>query len=289
MRIIIFFLNALAWLPFPLLYVKSWFLRFLLEKVFTYRKAVITENLKNSFPNKSDAERASVLHDFYGYLADMVVETAKLNRMSKKHVLERVTFSNLELLKPYESNGRNVIIMMGHSGNWEWANAATELSFNFKILPVYRRLSSPAFEHFYYSLRSKFGSLPVMDRNAFVEIQKAPKPHAVAMLTDQTPSKMKGWWATFLNQPTAFFRGSEILAKRLKYDVLFAQVRRTEQQGYYSIYFERPELNWQEKEHGLTLAFASFLEKEIKLDPANWLWSHRRWKHEPDEEVLWIG
>ncbi|MEX2595376.1 MAG: lysophospholipid acyltransferase family protein [Salibacteraceae bacterium] len=284
--LLIFFLKLISHLPLWVLYKIGSVLGWLLLNVFHYRKNVILSNISTSFPKKSKAEIDFIMREYYRYLSDVMVETIALWNIDKQELMKRCRFENPELLKPYESNSRNVIIMMGHSGNWEWAGLATELYFNFTILPVYRSVKDPVINHFLRTIRSRFGSHPVLDSIAFSEIKKHDSPHAVAMLADQTPGAKKGWWIEFLNQPTPFFRGSEILAKRLNYDVVFAHVKR-ENRGYYCIKLSKFDGN-KEDEYVLTTAFAKFLEMQIKQQPENWLWSHKRWKHQPNEKSIWM-
>ena len=176
--------------------------------------------------------------------------------------------------------------MMGHSGNWEWAGCATQVQFNFTVLPIYRKLKNKDMNQFFKLIRSRFGSLPIKDKDAFSEISKNKNHHAVAVLADQTPGSKKGWWINFLNQPTPFFRGSEILAQRLGYEVVFAHVVRLKR-GYYSIELTPHNENINER-FNLTKSFAHYLEREIHKQPENWLWSHKRWKHRARENSVWM-
>lgn len=285
---IILILRSLSSLPMRVLYLKSNVLAWVLGNILSYRRKVIVQNLRKSFPEKSEPDIRWIAGRYYQHLADLIVETVKLNSIGKEELLRRCRFLNPEVLKAYEHHGKNAIIMMGHSGNWEWAGAATELYFNFRLLPVYRRVKNKGFNDFFFRLRSRFGSQPVLDQEAAAVIAASPAPHAVAMLADQTPGSRKGWWTTFLHQPTPFFRGSEILSRRLGYDVVFAHVRTTSKRGHYEIWLEKADPMLLNQSHGLTRAFAVFLEKEIKREPYNWLWSHRRWKHKPTENSEWM-
>ncbi|MFB0945309.1 MAG: hypothetical protein QMB24_04025, partial [Spirosomataceae bacterium] len=78
-------------LPMKVLYVVSDYVIFpLLYKVFKYRKRVVTENLRNSFPEKTDEERLKIEVDFYHHLSDLFIEIVKGFTISKKELAERV-------------------------------------------------------------------------------------------------------------------------------------------------------------------------------------------------------
>lgn len=288
MQLVVFVIKLISKLPLSVLYRLANLLRFVFEHVIAYRKAVIVSNLKNSFPEKSETEIASIARGYYKYLSRMMVETIKTWSITDKELNKRVQFLNPEIFQTKLDQGKSIIIMMGHSGNWEWAGLATKLRFGMEMMPVYRRIKSKPMDKFYSELRSKFGVKPVLDKSAFQEINAESAQKAVAMLADQTPSAKKGWWLQFLNQNTPFYRGSEILAKRLGYDVVFAHIRNSSKAGHYEIIFEdlTPYSN---DNHQLTLRFAELLENEIKKDPTNWLWSHKRWKHKPLESSQFIS
>ena len=141
-------------------------------------------------------------------------------------------------------------------------------------------------DRYYKTLRSRFGSKPIKDKDAFSEISQHQSHHAVAMLADQTPGSKKGWWIDFLHQPTPFFRGSEILAQRLGYEVVFAHIVKLKR-GHYSIELRPYEGISNERFH-LTKSFVEYLESEINKQPYNWLWSHKRWKHKPKDNAVWM-
>lgn len=254
-----------------------------------YRRSVIDNNFKLSFPEATEQMLLDYRNHFYLHLSDIMVETIRLKRMSRENLAKHVQFSNPDLLSRYENGNRSVIIMMGHSGNWEWAGAATASKFNFKTIPIYRRVKEKGMNAFFYEIRSRHGSFPMRDKDASQLLAKEVAPCAVAMLADQTPGSKKGWWTTFLSQPTPFFRGSEILARRLtNFDVLFAHVHRLER-GKYEIVLQEVESDWRKNKFQLTKSFSRFLEAEIRKDPVNWLWSHKRWKHKPSERSIFMN
>ncbi|MBT3648134.1 MAG: hypothetical protein HN542_07840 [Flavobacteriales bacterium] len=286
MTILLLLFWILSKLPTRVLYFISDLIAFVLHTVVKYRRDVVEENLKYAFPEKSELERKAISKEFYVSLSDQILETVKLQSIGADELLYRCQFVNPEVLQKFDDNNENVIVMMGHSGNWEWCGAATELQYDFKVLPVYRRVKNRVINQYFYRLRSRFDSKPILDKVAFQAIGNVKEPHAVALLADQTPSARKGWWLDFLNQRTPFYRGAEVLSNRLKYGVVFAHIRHPKR-GAYEIVFEEYKGDASER-FALTKAFVEFLEKEIVLHPANWLWSHKRWKHQPNSNNIII-
>jgi KDO2-lipid IV(A) lauroyltransferase len=77
------FLYLISILPFPLFYLVSDGIYLLLYRVIGYRKKVVYENLKNSFPEKTHEELKKIEKQFYHYLVDLFLETLKTLTISK--------------------------------------------------------------------------------------------------------------------------------------------------------------------------------------------------------------
>ena len=80
----------LALLPFRALYILSDGVCFLMRHVVHYRRKVVRKNLKNSFPEKSEAELREIEREFYRYICDYMLEEIKMMRMSFEDLSRRV-------------------------------------------------------------------------------------------------------------------------------------------------------------------------------------------------------
>jgi KDO2-lipid IV(A) lauroyltransferase len=132
-----------------------------------------------------------------------------------------------------------------------------------------------------YQIRSKFGAKPTPMKDTLrEEIKNKNIPHGLAMVADQTPMKHEiQLWTTFLNQDTPFYIGADKIGRMLQMPVYFVGMKRI-RRGHYEIFFkEIANPPYPEGEFYVTEKYAKMLEEEIRTQPANWLWSHRRWKH----------
>ncbi|TXK28430.1 lysophospholipid acyltransferase family protein [Pontibacter qinzhouensis] len=278
-------LKSLSLLPLPVLYVLSDFFYLLVYHLIGYRKKVVWQNMRNSFPEKGEQEIARLAKAFYRQFADLVVEILKLRTMSADEMRRRIVFSNQEVLDQFVRQGTPVITMGSHSGNWEWVLSAGAVQFGFPAEGIYKPLHNAFFEEYMLSTRTRLGARLIKMKDTmrdFVRNRKVPR--VIAMLSDQTPPYGEiQYWTTFMNQETAFFVGAEKLANTFGYPVLFLDVDRIAR-GRYHLRFEvlsdgktKPDLPG--CEYPITEAFARTLEKSIQRSPANYLWTHRRWKH----------
>jgi KDO2-lipid IV(A) lauroyltransferase len=286
MQALVFYLTypllyLIALLPFRVLYKVSDVLYYLL-RLSGYRKKVVFDNLKNAFPSRSLSEIEAISKAYFRYLCDLTLETLKTMRMTEFEAREHCVFHGAEWLDRLYEEKKSFIIVMGHYGNWEWAGPSFTLNTRFQLVVIYRPLSNPYFEKMLSGMRTRFGTriTPVnLTLRDMVANRSQGLITATAFIADQTASRENAYWTTFLHQDTAVFTGPEKLAVKFNYPVVYMNVQRR-QRGYYDVF---PELLFAEAKNTspgeISETFTKRLEKEILVDPAIWLWSHRRWKH----------
>ncbi|MEA5401567.1 lysophospholipid acyltransferase family protein [Arcicella sp. DC2W] len=275
------FFKILATLPFWMLYRISDFAYFLLFRVIKYRKKVVLENLRNSFPEKSEKEIHEIAKEFYHHLADIFIEFFKGLSISEEEMAKRVQINNLELVKKYLDSNTPIIFVGGHQGNWEWAIHPLCIK-GIHLDVVYQKLSNTFFNKLTYRIRSRFGAFLVERKDTIkVAIERKDKIRAICLAADQIPSHLKSaYWTNFLNQDSAFFTGPERIARKFDYPVIFMEFIR-KKRGYYDMNLSEiaspPYENLQANE--ILERFVQTLDASIKQNPSSYLWSHRRWKH----------
>jgi len=283
-----FFLYLISLLPFWFLYLIADLLFVILYHITGYRRKVVQENLANSFPEKSDAERKLIEVKYYKYMADLMIETIKSVSMSEKQVKERMKPTNPEVMDHYFSQGKSILAAAGHYCNWEMAS----LSFGFltdnRRILVYKPQSNVVFTDFFNKTRSRFGATMVSMRQTLRKMIEYKNELSFSVLvSDQTPAAEDAkYWTMFLNQPTAVFLGIEKLTKVVDCVVIFYRIDLVKR-GHYTYTFvplvEEPRLA---RPHEITEAHVRYLEQVIRERPEFWLWSHRRWKIKPSEDVI---
>lgn len=276
------FIYILSLMPFRLLYALSDAFYFLLFHVLGYRKNVVYNNLRNSFPNKSEKEIDQIAKDFYKYLCDLFLETFKTLTISKKAMLKRCSIDDdtLELFNRIAQQDKNSILVLGHYGNWEWAGNTFSILCKQQLYVIYHPLRNKYFDRLVYRMRTRFGTKLIPMKETFRQMLGSRKDLSMtAFIADQTPSPSNAYWTKFLNQDTPVFRGTELIATKIGYPVIYATVKRVKR-GYYKIYAEELVTDPKSTSEGkISELHTKRLEKDIINDPVIWLWSHRRWKH----------
>lgn len=273
--------RLLSYLPFPLLYALAWVAYMLLYHVFRYRRAVVSANLANAFPEKSDAELKSIGKQFYRRLCQVALEIVKARRMRPEEFLDRMKVRNREVLdRQSEGFTRSVIVLTIHQGNWEWMLHGATTALGIPIDPVYKPLHNEVVDKLIFDIRSQFGSRPLSMAQSTRDILRRRREFRVfVMVADQSPIRSeRGYWTRFMNQEANFYLGAETIAKMTGFPVVFAQCRRL-RTGYYEIEFHDVANPPYDKEsHLITDTYVELAENAIRSEPESWLWSNRRWK-----------
>ena len=283
-----YILYAFCWiitlLPLWVLYLFSDCFYYILYYIIGYRKNVVKENLAKSFPDKTLTERRKIENNFYRFFCDLFVETLKEIHMSKAEMKRRMTFGNVENVLEHYANGKSVLLMTAHYGNWEWSSSFSLWLPNDKPLyGIYKQLTNNNFDLLMRSLRMKFGGKNAEKHDLLrimLRLRSKGELAMFGMISDQTPNrKTIHYWSQFLNQETPTITGTEQLARKFDYPVYYGQITRIKR-GYY--HCELIPISLQPAltiENEITEKFVRMLEQTIVAQPAYWLWTHRRWKY----------
>jgi Kdo2-lipid IVA lauroyltransferase/acyltransferase len=276
------FIYLISLLPFPALFVVSDFMFFMLYRVTGYRKGVVLQNLRNAFPEKSDAEINKICKEFYHTLCDFTLETLKILTISKKEILKHCNFTPeaFELFSKYGKEGKSIIMVLGHLGNWEWAGHPFSIRCPQKLVVIYHPLTNKYFDNLMLRMRSRNGTKMIPMKTAIKDMIAHRKDvTCTVFLSDQTPMPEGAYWTTFLNQDTPVFKGTEVIAKKMNLPIVYAWMTKPKR-GYYTMHAETLVENPAATADGeITELHTRRLERDIIENPGLWLWSHRRWKH----------
>jgi KDO2-lipid IV(A) lauroyltransferase len=283
--VVLFLIKLLSRCSWNTLYKLSDFAAFVLFRVIGYRSDTISRNLSRSFPDKSEAEIADIRKRFYVHFTDLIVETIKLSDCSAAEVQSRMVMSE-ESRRILRSIPKGAVVVLGHRGNWELANLFISSLQIVEPIVVYKPLASKKFEAWFKSMRTRFGSTMTPMKKIYEELEKPrDKPYAVYLVNDQSPNPKRAYWTTFLNQETGVFRGAEIISRKYDIPVIFSDILRVEgKRGHYDIVFtpftDAPNSFPQ---NAILESQMREMERNICGQPFNWLWTHRRWKHNRPE------
>lgn len=271
-------------LPMWALYFFSNIVNFITYNIVGYRKKVVRQNLKNSFPELSDEEIIEIEKKFYKHFSDFLVESAKSVSISDKEIRKRCKIINPELVNDYFDQGKDVLILCGHYNNWEYYAVGLAQQMKHQTVAVYQPLKNDFFNRKILKSRQRFGLklLSIREFPRFFSDKERNTPSLSVVINDQSPSDpLHAHWNKFLNQDTGWMQGGEKLARKYNQVVVFGAIHKR-QRGCYEVKFSLITDEINKVPNGFVIdKQAQYLEEVIRKEPQYWLWSHRRWKHQP--------
>ena len=284
-------LYLISLLPFFILYAFSDFGAFLLYHVIAYRKDVVMSNLAIAFPEKSIEERIVIAKKFYQYFTDTFIESLKFISISKKELLKRITGS-FDLINDLIDKGHNINLMAGHQFNWEYANLLYAINLKIPFVGIYMPIENKIFNKIFYDIRGRYGTILISApdfKNEMHDVFK--KQYLLALAADQNPGNpASAYWLNFFDRPTPFVPGPEKGAIKNNAAIVFVGFKKIKRGHYNFVTTLLTEQSSGTKTGELTCLYRDILEKTIREDSPNYLWSHRRFKYGWKEAYkdLWI-
>jgi Kdo2-lipid IVA lauroyltransferase/acyltransferase len=277
-------LYIISLFPLRVLYLLSDFAYLIIYYIIGYRKEVVMNNLAIAFPQKTTTEHRNIARKFYRNLTDTFIESIKMISIRPKELARR-GHCDVDALNKLIKEGRNIHIMVGHQFNWEFANLMYARILKIPFVGIYMPVSNKIVDRIFVKSRSRYGSQLVSTREFRYKMHHTFKQQFVlALAADQNPGlPKKAFWLNFFGKPAPFVTGPGKGAVKNNTAVVYvAFTRKT--RGHYS--FKAIPLTENGADHSpeeLTLLYKNALEESIRKDPSNYLWSHRRWRHEWQE------
>lgn len=278
----------LSLLPMRVHYVLSDILFWVIYGLLGYRKRVVRKNLKESFPEKAEAELRKIERGFYHFFCDYLVESVKLMTISRENLKRRMVFKGTELVDECIEQGQSCALYLGHYCNWEWVTSMPLwLTPKVQCGQIYHPIENKDFDRLFLRIRQRLGALciPMQDTlRRMLEFRQAGQPVIIGYIADQKPHWVNiHHWVNFLHHDTPVLTGTERIVRKLNHAVFYADVRRI-RRGYYEMTI-RPITREPQKmaDYELTDCYYQLLEESIQRAPEFWLWSHNRWSRTREE------
>ena len=287
----------LSKLPLSFLYRVGDFFAWLACKVLHYRSDVVWINISRSFPDKKYKELKQIYKDFYRHLGELVAEFVWFGGSTFKSLRKKgiVRITNSQVLADMRDKAPSVTLLSTHCGNWELMGGLpgydsddnVPLAFSEKdIYVVYKKLTSEVSDRVF--ALNRIAPLEIVGTECEVETKNilrfsiANKDRKCLYIypADQAPYKGTGKHhiGEFMHQQTNAMIGSMGVACKLSHAVVYMGMKRLERGRYEVTYTPICEDASQMTPEAILRKYYDLLEQELNETPANWLWSHKRWK-----------
>jgi KDO2-lipid IV(A) lauroyltransferase len=175
-----------------------------------------------------------------------------------------------------------VILATGHYGNWEIAAAAVAAR-GVPIAAIVRRQGNRLVDARLDGLRRRLGVETVTQREAPSRIPRILRKNGVVGIVADQDARRSGIFVPFFGVPASTARGPALFALRFGAPVFACVARRLPGRGVrYEVTGGPAPIehtgDLEADTAALTAALTAELEREIRTDPAQYFWFHRRWK-----------
>ena len=289
-------LRLLGFLPLRVHYALGRFVSWLAEDVLHYRRDVVIHNLTKCFPDKNVWDLKPIRKGFYRHFGELIAETVWFGGCRNAERLHRerlVEVENPEVAARLFEAAPSLVVMYSHCGNWELYGGIESYNYSDTPLPfneqnfcvVYLRQSSEMWDEILRDNRFA----PLKDREHFpgyiesrdlirYAFSHRGEKKVYNINTDQRPyfSSTGNLEVDFLGQRVQTMTGAAAMARKLGFAVAYLTMRPDRRGHYLMRYTPICEDASQMSVQDIMQQYYTLLEKDIREQPENYLWTHQR-------------
>ena len=281
-------LKALGWLPHRSCRVACAGLAALSYWLWPRLRRVGLFNLRLAFPEWPERERRRVLFGVFQNFGRMLADFAHFPRLNRGNIERLIVYDGFENYAYAKSQGKGVLFLTAHFGNWELSSFAHGLH-GFPCNFVVRELDNPLIDKLVNRYRSASGGRPIEKKDFAFQVLRALKQgEAVGVLMDQNMTPAEGIFVEFLGRLACTTTGPARIAQKTGVPIVLGLVLWDPGLHKYRLRFDR--VDWlrrddpEEEIAANTANFTRMIEEYVRRYPDHWLWVHRRWKTRPPGE-----
>ena len=246
----------------------------------TYEKKATRENLARVYPTWSEDRRRELASEAYRHAARILIEFLHTRKYTDEEIGDRVRLVNAHLLAEAHAEGKGVLMLSGHFGNWEWLGRRVRVE-GYRFAALYKEPKDENLAERLRATRAESGIVQIDYDDMRSAVKWLRGGGVLGIIMDQEPRGDEGAIAPLFGQPTMTYTGPFRLAHRTGVPTLTVFSRRTGPQRYEAP-LERFELSGRDDVDAAVAddaaAFNARLEAAIRRDPSHWLWQYRRWR-----------
>jgi len=248
--------------------------------VLRYRRGVILENLARAFPSLSVVERRALGLNAAQHLVRSLLELLRIPRYTREGLEKIVELRGGEHLHAAYAGGRGFIVLTGHLGSFELSAGAIAARLLPSKMNLVVKSFGAGFDRFLSELRTRAALHLIRDRRTMPEILRALKRgEGVVFVLDQNATRDQGVFVDFFGQPASTMAALALIVRRTGVPVVPVEIWRAAD-GKHVLEAHAP-LSAQTSGDAtveLTQRYTRFIEDAIRRHPAQWLWTHKRWR-----------
>lgn len=257
-------------------------------RLFSSRRKLSTRNMQLAMPEMTPKQVASEIGAMFTHLGILAMDILRQKRFYDEPDLSRYfEFENLESLQQAHAEGKGVLLLTGHFGNWE-AGSCFLPRLGFPTAFIAKQMKNPRMNAFIKATREQGGSEMIDARHGARRILKALREQkVVCVLLDQ--HHRDGIVVDFFGRPAQTSTMLVQLAMKTGASVVPAFTLRTDDDRYRTsfgqpIHFSSSSDDALLKER--TQLCNDIIEDAVRSKPSQWFWLHDRWRDRANAKQL---
>jgi KDO2-lipid IV(A) lauroyltransferase len=251
------------------------------------RRRIALENLQIAFGNEMSAdEREQICCKSFKQIGKTAIEFLRFPKLTFENIWKEVTVEGKEHLIGALNQGKGAIVFLPHFGNWE----LLALVYGALIPDRAKAIAFPLKNRYLNVLVSQYRerlSLKLITRRRAVRetLRALKEGYAIGFFADQNAGR-EGVFVDFFGKPASAVRGPATLALKTGAPLLLSMDIRQPDDRHHVIITPAIDLeisgDLEQDVQTNTARILKILETYIRRYPDQWLWTHNRWKTQPD-------
>ena len=275
--------------PYPAAMAAARGLASLLFRMFRFKRRRTLDRIRSVFPEKSLREAETIALKSLQNILETGVEMMRAPTLDEAWMDRYVKDGQMykDRLQSYVDEGKGVVVMVPHSGNWYMA-AWSMAKYGLKLFAIAARQRNPKLNEW---MNRQYGEIEVLDRDdrdTLVRIKEYLEAgRAFAILPDLRVRKPDVSVDFFGGKANVSHAGA-MFAVRCGCPIVVAQMLREDGKHVFNhIATLRPDPSAADKREEaarLTREAMRLLDVEIRKHPEYWFWYNKRWILEPPKK-----
>ena len=238
----------------------------------------IQKNLENSEIGNSEKERKIIINNMWGNYGRIFAEYMYIKKYRQNSLSNNINVVGQNILDEIKNSNEPVIFISGHFNNFELMAMHLEKS-GIDLAAIYRPLNNKFLNPLMEKIRKNYICKKQIKKgiSGTKEILKHfKKGSSIALMVDQRVSE--GIRCDFFNKKALTTTIPAQFVKKFNCEVVPLYIERKKKYQFRIKVFKPIEFSKYEKIEIITSNLNKVLEKMIKKNPDQWIWTHNRWK-----------
>ena len=241
-------------------------------------KKIIRNNIKKSLYLTDNEEVSKIINNMWSNYGKILSDYIFIKNFRLGKLDQYIQVEGSEILNEIRNKKKPVIFISGHFNNFELMAMQIEKS-GINTAAIYRPLNNIFLNKRMESIRVKYICKKQIKKGISgirQMIEYFRKDYSVAIMIDQRVSE--GIHSNLFGRPALTTTIPAQMVRKFSCDVVPIHIERTTKLNYKMKVFKPIIFKKEDSLEDITNYLNNWLEKRIKDNPSQWIWTHNRWK-----------